>query len=50
MCNQEEVWHIYLFYLLIKSKWMGPIVTLLYNSLNAGKLVPQNVSIVCRND
>lgn len=29
---------------------MGLIVILLYNSLNAGKPVPQNASIVCRND
>lgn len=29
---------------------MGPMVILLYNSLNAGKPVPQNVSIVCKND
>jgi len=29
---------------------MGPIIILLYNSLNAGKPVPQNISIVCRND
>lgn len=49
MCNQEFS-HKYLFYLLIKSKCMGPMVILLYNTLNAGKPVPQNVSIVCKND
>lgn len=29
---------------------MDPTIILLYDSLNAGKLVPQNISIVCRND